>query len=532
MSVRTDPVVRRLSGRFQVSLVWEGCLVGLAGGLLVTLYRLSLTWAEGTIRAFVSTFGEHPERIAMLFVGLVLAAVAVAALVRWEPATSGSGIPQVDAEVMGSMDMPWHRVVVAKLAEGTLAALGGLSLGREGPSVQLGGMAGKAVSKLLRRGRGEERLLVTCGAGAGMAAAFHAPLTGVMFALEEIHKTFNAALIISVMCAAVVSDYVASQILGLKPVIAFGLSGFLPHGSYWVLVVFGLAMGLVGVAHNAGMFAIQDVLSRIRWKSPFGRFLVPFVIAGGVALSAPILMDGGDAILKLLEQPTGITVALLATLLISKFLFTGVCFGAGVPGGTLFPLVVMGALAGALLGEAGTSLFGLNPALVTNFMVLGIAGMFASAIRAPVTAVVLAFELTGSLDALLSLSVVSVVAYVTANVLHVDPYYEHLLAKLLGLSEDEAHDRWGSQGRQLHSYVVESGCDAAGRLISELDWPKQALIVTVTRCGKQIMPRGSTRLMEGDRLLVLLEEQRGDDSESHVRRLLHGSFAPRQEMNG
>ena len=502
--------------------------MGLAGGLLVTLYRLSLSWAEGAIRALTATLATHPERIALLFAGLAIGALVVSALVRWEPATSGSGIPQVDAEVMGSMDMPWHRVVLAKFAEGTISALGGLSLGREGPSVQLGGMAGKAVSRFLRRGRGEERLLVTCGAGAGMAAAFHAPLTGIMFALEEIHKTFNAALIISVMCSAVVADYVASQILGLEPVASFALTGYLPHEGYWILVIFGVLMGIVGAVHNGGMFLLQDMLSKISWKAPLGRFLVPFLLAGGVALTAPVLMDGGDAILKLLERPEGLTVAILAGLLVGKFLFTGICFGAGVPGGTLFPLVVMGALAGALLGEGAIAFLGVDFSLLTNFMVLGIAGMFASAIRAPVTAVVLAFELTGSLHALLSLAIVSVLAYVTANLLHVDPYYDHLLARLIGVSEDEAHERWGSHGRQLHSYVVESGCDASGKLVSEIDWPSRSLIVSLTRCGTEFVPHGNTRIMEGDRLLVLLDEDDHDDSEARVRRLLHGSFVPRE----
>ena len=127
-------------------------------------------------------------------------------LMLWEPYTAGSGIPQIDAEVAGKVDMPWHKVLVAKFSEGILCTLGGLSLGREGPSVQLGGMGGKAVSRALHKGRAEERILVTCGAGAGMAAAFHAPLTGVMFALEEIHKVFTAPLIISVTISSVVAD--------------------------------------------------------------------------------------------------------------------------------------------------------------------------------------------------------------------------------------------------------------------------------------------------------------------------------------
>lgn len=527
MKTRRDPVRRRLWGGFQASLVWECALVGLAGGLLVTLYRLSLSWAERTLRWLLGFMGSNPLLFAAWMLALVVLAGVVALLVRWEPKTSGSGIPQVDAEVMGAMDAPWRRVVVAKFAEGTLAALGGLSLGREGPSVQLGGMAGKAVSRVLGRGRGEERLLVTCGAGAGMAAAFHAPLTGVMFALEEIHKTFNAALIVSAMSAAVVADYVSSDLLGIKPVLSFAVTSTVPRSAYLLILGFGIFMGIVGAAHNVGMFNAQDTLARVRQWEPFARFLIPFLIAGPIALCAPSLLDGGDAIMEMLARPEGLTVATLALLLLGKYLFTGVCFGAGVPGGTLFPLVAMGGLAGALFGQIAVMTFGLDPALVMNFTVLGVAGMFASAIRAPVTAVVLAFELTGSLQALLSLSIVSLVAYVTANLMGVDPYYDHLLGKLLGMSTDEAHGRWGSEGKQLHSYVVESGSRAADSKIRELNWPSQALVVTVTRHGRELVPNGETLVEPGDRLLVLMNEVDGDHSEEMVRKLCRGTYVPR-----
>ena len=517
---RNNPIRRRLSRRFQVSLVWEGALVGLFAGALVTLYRLALTWGEKTLRSVIATFGSNSLNAALWFLALAVMAVVVAALVRWEPATSGSGIPQVDAEVMGAMEAPWHRVIGAKFIEGTLGAIGGLSLGREGPSVQLGGMAGKGVSRFLKRGRGEERLLVTCGAGAGMAAAFHAPLTGVMFALEEIHKTFNAPLIISVMMSAVMSDYVTSQVLGLQPVISFKLAEVIPHEAY------GMLIAVIGALHNAGMFQIQNLLSKIRYRSAFMRYLIPFVIAGLVALTAPELMCGGDAILELLMRPQGMGLLALTGLLIGKYLFTGVCFGAGTPGGTLFPLVIMGALAGAIFGTAATRFLGMSPDLVMNFMVLGIAGMFVGAIRAPVTAVVLAFELTGSLEQLLSLAIVSVIAYVTANLMQVDAYYEHLLARQLGTTPEETHERWGSHGRQLHSYVVEAGCSAADKLISEINWPQRTLVVSVRRCGRELVPSGSTRLLEGDRILVLLDEREDDDSERFIRRICHGTFAP------
>ena len=525
----TDPLRRRLSPRFQVSLVWEGALVGLATGALITLYRLALTHAESSLRGLLGFITSSPLHTLVWFAALTAMAVVVALLVRWEPDTSGSGIPQVDAEVMGKMNSPWHKVILAKFAEGTIGAFAGLSLGREGPSVQLGGMAAKGVSRLLRRGRGEERLLVTCGAGAGMAAAFHAPLTGVMFALEEIHKTFNAPLIISVMASTVMSDYVTSQILGLSPVISFSLPEVIPHEAYALLLVFGVLMGFLGVLHNLGMFAMQDALAKVRYPSRLLRYIIPFELAGVAALFFPDLMCGGEAILELLQSPQGLSLAAIGLLLFGKFLFTGVCFGAGTPGGTLFPLVIMGALAGALFGTIATQALGMDGKLVTNFMVLGIAGLFAGVVRAPVTGVVLAFELTGSLDALLSLSIVSVIAYVTANMLQVDAYYEHLLARTLGTSADEAHEHWGGHGRQLHSYVVEAGCAVVDKQIREISWPENTLVVSVRRHGHEVIPTGPLKLEEGDRVLVLMDDANGDEAEASVRRLCHGSFVPAQE---
>ena len=120
----------------------------------------------------------------------------------------------------------------------------------------------------------------------------------------------------------------------------------------------------------------------------------------------------------------------------------------------------------------------------------------------------------------------SVIAYVTANLLRVDAYYEHLLARLLGTSTDETHEHWGSHGRQLHSYVIEAGCSASGKLISQIEWPERTLVVSVRRCGQEIVPSGSTQLLEGDRILVLLDERAGDESERYVRRVCHGTFAP------
>lgn len=498
-----DHVSRRLSRRFQVSLVWEGALVGLVGGGVVTLYRLSLSFAESSLRSLT---GEAASSfLAMLgwFLALGVMFVVVSALIRWEPDTSGSGIPQVDAEVLGRLDAPWHRVIPAKFAEGTLLALSGLSLGREGPSVQLGGMSGKAVSRALGRKRGEERLLVTCGAAAGMSAAFHAPLTGVLFALEEIHKEFTAPLIISVMCSAVTSDFLVSQVVGIEPVLSLEFITNLPHESYLFVVVLGLVCGLLGALHNRGMFAAQRLYKLIPERLSALRLAVPFALAGVVAFTWPELMCGGDAIVDVLQARAFPSFTALLVLLLGKYAFTTVCFGSGAPGGTLFPLVVLGGLVGGAFSVVAMRL-GMPPLYCPNFVALGVAGLFAGVVRAPVTAVVLVFELTGSLDALLSVTVVSILAYVVSNLTGTDAFYEHLLDSLLATTAKSDTLESNAGEKDLGTIRVGSGSRLEGMLVKEVPWPDGVRVLTIERAGSQIVPTGETRLMAADELLFIV----------------------------
>lgn len=523
---KDSPVERHLSRRFQVNLVGEGALVGLVGGGVVSLYRFALSSAERLLRDITGAALGHPLAMAAWFAGLALICLVVCRLMLWEPYTQGSGIPQIDAEVAGRIDMPWYRVLGAKFVEGTLCAFAGLSLGREGPSVQLGGMSGKAVSKLLRRGRGEERLLVTCGAAAGMSAAFHAPLTGVLFAVEEIHKEFTAPLVVSVMAASVVSDFTVSQVLGVKPVLQLSFMRDIPHVDYLVVLLMGLVCGLLGALHNKGMFACQERLyARITKHLPYARLAIPFALAGVAAFVWPDLMCGGDAIIERLLSPEGLTMGAVIALLLGKYAFTTLSFASGAPGGTLFPLVVMGSLLGALFGLGASQVTGMPLTYENSFIVLGIAGLFAGVVRAPVTAVVLVFELTGSLDALLATSIVSMVAYVTANLIKVDPFYEHLYANLIGVKPDDPAVNGEPGEKVIHTFIVGAGSKLEDQLIRDVPWPTDALVVTVERAGQDIIPRGSTRLQALDQILVIMDADHEDQTNRQLRDLARGSLA-------
>ena len=212
------PRFLRVMGNLKYRLIVEGIGVGILAGILVSAFRLSLTKID-EIRGVL--FAGAQTKLSLVIWCLLLLfffTVCVSFIVSREPLCSGSGIPQVKGELEGRIKANWLSVIIAKFIGGVMAVGGGLSLGREGPSIQLGAMVGKGFSRLSGRLHSEERLLMTCGAGAGLAAAFSAPLAGVVFTLEELHKTFTAEVLLSTMASAITADWVASYIFGLRPV--------------------------------------------------------------------------------------------------------------------------------------------------------------------------------------------------------------------------------------------------------------------------------------------------------------------------
>ena len=522
----TSYTLRRVQ-RLPVILIGEGLLTGAAAGLVVMFYRIALTFAGQWLNAALGLIRGNPLRTAGWFLVLCLLAAVTGRLVKWEPMISGSGIPQVEGEITGKLSQDWRKVLPAKFLGGFLCLLGGLSLGREGPSIQLGAMSGQGVSRVLDRGKTEERYLMTCGASAGLAAAFHAPLAGVMFAFEEIHKGFSVGLMISVMTASVTADYICSHIMGLDPVFQFRLEHVLPQDHYWMLLILGAVLGLAGAFYNKAMLKAQELYRKPKWSNETIRLVFAFLAAGAAGLVMPsVLGSGGDLIVDL----TGgeMAIGLVALTLVVKFLFSAVSFGSGAPGGIFFPLLVLGALLGGLFAMAGAELGILDPVYINNFVLLSMAGFFTAIVRAPVTGIILLFEMSGSVSQMLSLAVVSVSAYITATLLRSEPIYESLLGNILkgqrqaetggpGAARPEGGAARAESGllrgvdaggqKVLSEYVIMAGSVLEDRTVMEINWPKNCLLVALERDGTERIPRGKTRLMAGDKLTVMTDER-------------------------
>ncbi|HEX3012003.1 MAG TPA: chloride channel protein, partial [Syntrophomonadaceae bacterium] len=247
---------------FRLKLFLQGIVVGLFAGTLVVLFRFILKQSEVFLPHLYSVFSGKPWLLPIWAAILIFTAYLLGTIVQKQPMISGSGIPQVKGIVSGHLEMNWGPVILWKFIGGILAIGSGLSLGREGPSIQLGAAVGQGVNKLFGGLKVEERILITSGASAGLAAAFNAPLAGVIFALEELHKNFSPPVLMSAMAASLTADFVSRHFFGMKPIFDFHVLPVLPPRYYLYLIILGLVTGLLGVFFNWSLLKMQDVYKK------------------------------------------------------------------------------------------------------------------------------------------------------------------------------------------------------------------------------------------------------------------------------
>lgn len=416
---------------YEMQILAEGALVGAATGAAVSAFRWLLDLSE-VLRERVYAWGENSPQVFLLwFALLLLLAVLLSRITEKEPMAGGSGIPQVKGILLGKMKMDWLRVLCLKFMGAVLGIGAGLSLGRQGPSVQFGACIGQGVSRLWRRaGIREERNLLTAGAGAGLAAAFNAPLAGVVFCMEELAPGFSAIQVLSGIVAAAVSTAVSQFVFGLRPVFLLDpLPLIPPGGEYPVFLLLGVFCGILGLIFNRGLLFSLELYDRLSLKG-MRKLLPPFLLAGILGFLLPEILGGGNELVDRL-MTAEYDLSFLLLLLVAKYAFTLLCFGSGAPGGIFLPMMALGATAGAIFAKAAVFLGWMEPALAPCCIVFGMAGYFAGAVKSPVSSSILIMELTASFDHMLLLLCISFSASLVLDMLGVRPIYDGILHRNL-----------------------------------------------------------------------------------------------------
>jgi CIC family chloride channel protein len=475
-------------------------LVGLLAGIVAIAFRAALSAMESVRLGLLQW--SHQYAFGWLFpvaFGAAATVVAIGLVRNYAPEAGGSGIPHLEAVLRRFREMSWRHILPVKFIGGALAIGGGLTLGREGPTVQMGGAVGAAVSEFLKVSTRERFILIASGAGAGLAAAFNAPLAGFIFVLEELQRDFRRGVFAAALVAAAVADIVARSVSGQLPVFAVPSYEAPSLMALPVFVLLGIVTGLLGVLFNRGLLASIDLFGRVpaRWV-----IWVAAIIGGLIGLVgwfAPEAVGGGH---NLTEHVLVGEMALAALPLWFglRFAMTMASYSTGVPGGIFAPLLALGAMIGLGVGQMTHLLL---PTVVTQpevFAVVGMAAYFAAIVRAPLTGVVLITEMTGNYWQLLPLMTACFCAYLVAEHLQDVPIYERLLERDL--------ERRGIQVSPEQPMVVEvevqPASPFAGKEVRELGLPAGCILVSCRDGHISQIPTANTRLLPHMRVTAMI----------------------------
>ncbi len=343
------------------------------------------------------------------------------------PEAQGHGVPEVIEAVTTRGGQIRPRVAAVKSLASALTIGSGGSVGREGPIVQIGAAVGSSVAQLLKLPSASMRTLAACGAAAGIAAAFNAPIAGAFFALEVITGNFAMPSFGPVILSSVMATVVSRAYFGDHP--AFVVQPYALQSAYEIALYagLGLACGLVAVAFITAMNAFDEAIARV----PIPRPLKP--AAGGLILGAAVLLlpnlyGVGYATMDGALSGT-LPWKLLAVLVPAKIIATSLTLSSGGSGGVFLPSLYLGAIAGGLYG---TLIHHLLPGITAGsgaYALVGMGGVLAAATHSPLTALILLFEVSSDYKIILPVMLVSALATLVARSLRDDSLYSHALAK-------------------------------------------------------------------------------------------------------
>jgi CIC family chloride channel protein len=410
-----------------LALAMLSLFVGVISGLVCATFRLLLQQA-GTLRGNLIAWAHGEGAVGLLLVvaGVAAATAVAAALVRRiSPDAGGSGIPEVEAAISGGEPGKPVRNALVKFVGGILAIGSGLALGREGPSVQMGHSIADIVARLFARDEIDSRVLFAAGAGAGLATAFNAPIAGAVFVLEELLRRFDTRTATAALGASAGAIAVARIFLGVEPDFAVPTQPFPGIATVPLHVVLGVVAGLVGAAYTRvtmGSLTVAD--QAVAFPVAVRAALIGGVV-GLLAWFAPQLVGGGDAITQQTLVNAG-ALSSIALIFAIRFVLGPLSYAAGTPGGLFAPMLVLGAQIGVVFGRLYGQWFPDAAASQTAYAVVGMAAFFTAVVRAPLTGICLATEMTGNVNLLLPMLAACFGAMVVTNLLGVSPIYDLL----------------------------------------------------------------------------------------------------------
>jgi len=420
----------------RVDQLW--LLTGLAalGGILIGVvgaaFRFGLSWCDAHRTQLIEFLQAFPAWGWLIPVAIAGVCAAIARwFVRYSPLAAGSGVQHVEAVMRGEAIRPPLSVLPVKFFGGLLAIGSGLALGREGPTVQMGSTIGSELAERFRMKPGDLRVMQAALSGAGLAVAFNAPVGGAMFVFEEVSRSFRLRLTVATLLSAGLAVGVSRLILGDAPDFKVENIELIPFAQVVNYFIFGMLLGLLGVAYNRFTVFSMDAVARLRsW--PFeARAALVGVFIGVVGWFLPKMIGGGD-VLNQEALLGGLPIGIVLLAIVVRWVLGPVSYAAGTPGGLFAPLLLVGSLCGIAFAT------GVNTFAPEHFQsqpvamaVVGMAAFFTGVVRAPLTGIILITEMTATTGLLIPMMVSCFAATLAATLLKGPPVYDTLRDRML-----------------------------------------------------------------------------------------------------
>ncbi len=406
-------------------IVIQALLVGIISGLLVVLFKISINELFIFIQKLCAQLSNIHKWIIFPLITAAGGLISGLLVFKIAPETKGSGIPYVKMTMARMGNMTRIRSILVKFFAGVAGIGTGMSLGREGPSVQLGAGAGALVGRLFKMKGAQQDKLIASGAGAAIGATFNAPIAGTVFVLEELVQKFTPSLLFPVLVATVSAATFARHFLGSNPSFTIPqVQSEINLEIITVCIILGITAGIFGVLFSKVIFlnnALFDRLNRIpNWAKP----AIAGFITGCLGLIIPYILGSGNLSVDMLLAHK-FPILVVFVIFIAKFFITPICFGSGAAGGIFLPMLMLGSFLGYLIGSIANLIgFHTNPLI---FAILGMGAFLSAVARTPITAVVMVFEMTGGYSHILLIMLSAAIADLTAERFNQKPIYASLI---------------------------------------------------------------------------------------------------------
>ena len=396
--------------------------IGIISGLLVVSFRMAIEWLQILLLGSAIRPGQLRLIIVPVLVGLV-----VAVLTRFVfPQVRGSGVNQTKAALYIHNGYISVRTVIGKFCLSALSIGGGFSLGPEDPSLQIGAGVASLISRRVGMSREKLRIFAPIGAAAGLAAAFNAPISAILFVIEEVIGQWSAAVLGSIVLSAVASVVVARWFWGTEPMFRIPAVTLRDPRELFAYAALGLVGGVASLLFARALGALRPALRR---QSPNLQMLQPAaagLIVGSIGyFGLPQIMGAGYGAIDL-AMHAQFAWRMLLLLAVFKIIATTLSFSSGTPGGMFAPTLFTGAMLGATIGALEKHFFPHLTGSIGSYALVGMGVLFAAFLRAPLTSVFMVLEVSGNYSIILPVILANTIAYLLARSLQPVPIFELL----------------------------------------------------------------------------------------------------------